>query len=336
MAAPVTITFLGGLGEIGRNCACVEVDGSMLLIDCGLMFPGPDMPGIDLVLPDFSYVIDNADRLSGIVLTHGHEDHVGGLAYLLREVRTPLYGSRFTLGLARNRIEEAGLLGRTEFKPVEDGQRVQIGPVDCEFIAITHSVPSGHAIAFRTPQGVILHSGDFKLDTTPVDGRRSDLARIGAIAHNEGVRLLLADSTNADEPGWSKSETEVGRVLYELFHEHQGRRLITACFSSHIHRVQQIADAAIEQGRVVATLGLSMKRNIRMARELGLLDIPASMLLDIEETEGLEPGRVCVISTGSQGEPLSALSLMSANENRWIKIGSDDTVILSSTPIPGN
>jgi ribonuclease J len=336
MAAPVTITFLGGLGEIGRNCACLEVDGSMLLIDCGLMFPGPDMPGIDLVLPDFSYVIDNADRLTGIVLTHGHEDHVGGLAYLLRELRAPLYGSRFTLGLARNRIEEAGLVGRTEFIAVEDGERRHVGPIECEFIAITHSVPSGHAIAFRTPQGVILHSGDFKLDSTPVDGRRSDLARLGAIAHNEGVRLLLADSTNADEPGWSASETEVGRVLYELFHEHQGRRLITACFSSHIHRVQQIADAAIEQGRVVATLGLSMKRNIRMARELGLLDIPASMLLDIEETEGLEPGRVCVISTGSQGEPLSALSLMAANENRWIKIGSDDTVILSSTPIPGN
>jgi ribonuclease J len=300
------------------------------------MLPGPDMPGIDLVLPDFSYVIDNADRLSGIVLTHGHEDHVGGLAYLLREVRAPLYGSRFTLGLARNRIEEAGLLGRTEFIPVGDGERVDVGPVECEFIAITHSVPSGNAIAFRTPQGVILHSGDFKLDSTPVDGRRSDLARIGAISHNEGIRLLLADSTNADEPGWSKSETEVGSVLYELFHEHQGRRLIAACFSSHIHRVQQIADAAIEQGRVVATLGLSMKRNIRMARDLGLLDIPASMLLDIEETEGLEPGRVCIISTGSQGEPLSALSLMAANENRWIKIGSEDTVILSSTPIPGN
>jgi ribonuclease J len=336
MSSPVRIVFLGGLGEIGRNCACVEVDGSMLLIDCGLMFPGPDMPGIDLVLPDFSYVVDNADRLAGIVLTHGHEDHVGALAYLLREVRAPLYGSRFTLGLARNRIEEAGLLGRTEFIAVEDGERRHIGPVECEFIATTHSVPAGHAIAFRTPQGVILHSGDFKLDTTPVDGRRADLARIGAISHNEGIRLLLADSTNADEPGWSASETEVGRVLYELFHEHQGRRLITACFSSHIHRVQQIADAAIEQGRIVATLGLSMKRNIRMARELGLLDIPASMLLDIEETEGLEPGRVCIISTGSQGEPLSALSLMAANENRWIKIGSDDTVILSSHPIPGN
>lgn len=336
MSAPVTITFLGGLGEIGRNCACIEVDDSMLLIDCGLMFPGPDMPGIDLVLPDFSYVIDNADRLAGIVLTHGHEDHVGGLAYLLREVKVPLYGSRFTLGLARNRVEEAGLLGRTDFIPVEDGERVRVGSIECEFIAITHSVPSGHAIAFRTPQGVILHSGDFKLDSTPVDGRRSDLARIGAIAHTEGIRLLLADSTNADEPGWASSETEVGRVLYEIFHEHAGRRLITACFSSHIHRVQQIADAAIEQGRVVATLGMSMKRNIRMARDLGLLHIPASKLLDIEETEGLDPGRVCIISTGSQGEPLSALSLMASNENRWIKIGAEDTVILSSTPIPGN
>ncbi len=336
MPAPVTITFLGGLGEIGRNCACIEVDGEMLLIDCGLMFPSQDMPGIDLVLPDFSYVIANADRLRGIVLTHGHEDHVGGLAFLLREVKAPLYGSRFTLGLARNRIEEAGLLGRTEFIAVEDGERRMIGPVEVEFIPVTHSVPSGHSIAFRTPQGVILHSGDFKIDTTPVDGRRSDLARIGAISHNEGIRLLLADSTNSDEPGWASSESEVGRVLYDLFHEHQGRRLITVCFASHIHRIQQIADAAIEQGRVVTTLGISMKRNVRMARDMGLLDIPASKLLDIEEIEGIEPGRVCIISTGSQGEPLSALSLMAANENRWIKIGPDDTVVMSSTPIPGN
>jgi ribonuclease J len=336
MPSPVTITFLGGLGEIGRNCACVELDGDLVLIDFGLMFPGPDMPGIDLVLPDFSYVLDNVDKVRGVLLTHGHEDHVGGLAYLLREVKAPLYGSAFTLGLARNRIEEAGLLGRTSFNVVPDGGRVTVGAFDCEFIPNTHSVPEGNAIALHTPQGVILHSGDFKIDPLPVDSRRADLARLGHLAHAHGVRLLLGDSTNADESGWSTSESEVGRVLYDLFHEHEGRRLVVACFASHIHRIQQIADAAIEHGRVVASLGLSMKRNIKMARDMGLLDIPASKLIDIEEVGNLDPGRVCVISTGSQGEPMSALSLMAANQNRWLKIGADDTVILSSTPIPGN
>jgi ribonuclease J len=336
MPQPVTITFLGGLGEIGRNCAVLECDGTMVVLDFGLMFPGIDMPGIDLVLPDFTYLREHADQVAGVVLTHGHEDHVGGLAYLLREISVPLYGSAFTLGLARNRIEEAGLLGRTQFHAVADGQTVQIGPFGCEFIPNTHSVPSGTAIAFHTPQGVILHSGDFKLDTTPVDGRLSDLARLGALASDPGVRLLLADSTNADEPGWAASESKVGGVLYDLFHEHADRRIVTVCFSSHIHRIQQIADAAIEQGRVVATLGLSMKKNARLARSMGLLDIPADKLVDVEDTDGMDPGRVCIISTGSQGEPYSALSLMATNQNRFIKIGPDDTVILSSHPIPGN
>lgn len=336
MSSPVTITFLGGLGEIGRNCCAIEVDGDMVLVDFGLMFPGPDMPGIDLVLPDFSYVTANADRLRAVVLTHGHEDHVGGLPFLLREVSVPLYGSRLTLGLARNRIEEAGLLGRTSFNAVADGETITIGSMKIEFVPITHSVPSGNAIVFHTPQGLVMHSGDFKIDNTPVDGRRSDLARIGHLSHTEGIRLLLADSTNADEAGWSKSESEVGRVLYDLFHEHQDRRLVVACFSSHIHRIQQIADAAIEQGRVVASLGLSMKRNIRMARDMGLLDIPASKLVDIEEIDRFDSEQICIICTGSQGEPMSALSLMAANQNRWLKLGGDDTVILSSTPIPGN
>ncbi|MEZ5266808.1 MAG: ribonuclease J [Acidimicrobiia bacterium] len=336
MSSPVTITFLGGLGEIGRNCCAIEVDGDLVLVDFGLMFPGPDMPGIDLVLPDFSYVVANKERLRAVLLTHGHEDHVGGLPFLLREVSVPLYGSRLTLGLARNRIEEAGLLGRTSFNVVEDGGTVTIGSMTVEFIPVTHSVPTGNAIAFHTPQGIVMHSGDFKIDNTPVDGRRSDLARIGHLSHTVGIRLLLADSTNADESGWSKSESEVGRVLYDLFHEHQDRRLVVACFSSHIHRIQQIADAAIEQGRMVASLGISMKRNIRMAREMGLLDIPASKLIDIEEIDRFDPEDICVICTGSQGEPMSALALMAANQNRWLKLGADDTVILSSTPIPGN
>jgi ribonuclease J len=336
VAEPVRITFLGGLGEIGRNCACIEVEGRIMLLDCGLMFPDADMLGIDLVLPDFTYLRENADRIDGCIATHGHEDHVGALSYLLRDLSFPVYGSPLTLGLARNRIEEAGLIDRVDLVPVADGERRRIGPFDVEFIPVTHSVPNGFATAFHTPQGTILHSGDFKLDLTPVDGRLTDLSRIGAIASGDGVRLLLSDSTNADSPGHSRSEREVGSVLYDLFHQHEGRRIITACFASHIHRIQQIADAAIAFGRTVATLGLSMKKNVRLAREMGLLRIPDHALRDIEDVADLEPGRVCVISTGSQGEPMSALALMAASDSRWLKVGPDDTVILSSHPIPGN
>ena len=333
---PVSVTFLGGLGEIGRNCACIEVEGKILLLDCGLMFPDLDMLGIDLVLPDFTYLRENADRIIGCIATHGHEDHTGGLSFLLRELEFPIYGTALTLGLARNRIEEAGLLGRTEFIPIADGERRMIGPFDVEFIPVTHSVPHGIATAFHTPQGVILHSGDFKLDLTPVDGRLTDLARIGAIASTEGIRLLLSDSTNAEELGHAASETSVGAVLYELFHLYEGRRIITTCFASHIHRVQQIADAAISFDRVIATMGMSMKKNVRMAREMGLLNIPESRLMDIADVGDLPPEKVCVISTGSQGEPMSALALMAANENRWLTLSGSDVVIMSSHPIPGN
>ena len=336
MPAPVSVTFLGGLGEIGRNCACIEVDGRIMLLDCGLMFPDIDMLGIDLVLPDFTYLRENAGRIDGCIATHGHEDHVGGLSFLLRELSFPIYGSALTLGLARHRIEEAGLIDRTELVPVRDGERRRIGPFDVEFIPVTHSVPHGFATAFHTPQGTILHSGDFKLDLTPVDGRLTDLARIGAIAKDPGIRLLLSDSTNADEAGHARSERSVGNVLYDLFHANEGRRIVIACFASHIHRVQQIADAAIAFDRTIATLGMSMKKNVRLAREMGLLHIPDNRLVDIEDIVDIDPAKVCVISTGSQGEPMSALALMASSDNRWIKVGPEDTVILSSHPIPGN
>jgi ribonuclease J len=336
VAAPVRITFLGGLGEIGRNCAAIEVDNRIMLLDCGLMFPDIDMLGVDLVLPDFTWLKQNAKRIEGAIITHGHEDHHGGLSFLLRELSFPLYGSALTLGLARGRIEEAGLVDRTSFNVVQDNERRTIGPFDVEFIPVTHSVPHGFATAFHTPQGTIMHTGDFKLDLTPVDGRLTDLGVMGAIAQNEGIRLLLSDSTNADAHGHSRSETSVGRVLYNLFHAHEGRRIVTACFASHIHRVQQIADAAISFDRVVVTLGMSMKKNVRMAREMGLLSIPDARLRDITEVDDLDPAKVCIISTGSQGEPMSALSLMAANDSRWLKLGPDDTVILSSHPIPGN
>jgi ribonuclease J len=336
MAEPVRITFLGGLGEIGRNCMVVEQDDRLLLIDCGLMFPDADMHGIDLVLPDFTYLRDNVDRIEGCVATHGHEDHVGGLSFLLRDASFPIFGSPLTLGIAANRIDEAGLLGHTDLIAVADGERRRIGPFDVEFIPVTHSVPHAFATAIHTPQGVVLHSGDWKLDLTPVDGRRTDLARIGAIASSEGIRLLMGDSTNAEEAGYAPSERSVGAVLHALFAQHRDRRIITASFASHIHRIQQIMEAAVANGRKVATLGMSMKKNVRLARDLGILQVPDASLVDIEEMADLPPEKVCVISTGSQGEPMSALSLLAQGENRFLKVGEHDTVILSSHAIPGN
>ena len=336
MPAPVRIVFLGGLGEIGRNCMVLEQDEKLLLIDCGLMFPDADMHGIDLVLPDFTWLRENGDRIVGCVATHGHEDHVGGIQFLLRDLSFPVYGSAVALGLARNRIEEAGLLGKTNLIPVVDGQRLAIGPFDVEFLPVTHSVPHAHAVIVHTPQGVIVHSGDFKIDLTPVDGRRTDLARLGELASTVGIRLLMCDSTNAEESGHSPSETSIGGTLRALFQEHRERRIITASFASHIHRVQQVIEIAIDAGRKIALMGRSMQNNVRMAIELGLIEAPASSFIAVEQITDFAPGEVCVISTGSQGEPMSALSLLARGESKWIKVGADDTVILSSHAIPGN
>ncbi len=335
-ASAVRVVFLGGLGEIGRNCACIEVDGRILVLDVGIMFPDPDMPGVDLVLPDFTYLRENAHRVDGVILTHGHEDHTGGLAYLLRDFPVPVYGSELTLALARNRVDEAGMADRAEFIPVVDGERRRIGPCDVEFIPVTHSVPHAFATAFHTPQGIILHSGDFKIDLHPVDGRRTDLARMGALANDPGIRLLLADSTNAEEPGFTASESTVGETLRKVFLARPDRRFVVTCFASHIHRVQQVADAAVAGGRSVATLGRSMQKNVALGRRLGLLHIPDHALVDVEDIDDLDPGQVCVISTGSQGEPMSALSRLAAGENRFFRLREDDVVVISAHPIPGN
>jgi ribonuclease J len=334
--SPVRIVFLGGLGEIGRNCACIEVDGRILVLDVGIMFPDPDMPGVDLVLPDLTYLRENADRVDGVILTHGHEDHTGGLAYLLRDFPVAVYGSELTLALARNRVDEAGMNERAQFVPVRDGERRRIGPCDVEFIPVTHSVPHAFATAFHTPQGIILHSGDFKIDLHPVDGRRTDLARMGALASDPGIRLLLIDSTNAEEPGFTPSESTVGETLRKVFLARPDRRFIVTCFASHIHRVQQVADAAIAGGRKVATLGRSMQKNVALARKLDLLHIPDGSLIDVEDVDRLEDGQVCVISTGSQGEPMSALSKLATGENRFFKLREHDVVVISAHPIPGN
>ena len=270
------------------------------------------------------------------MLTHGHEDHTGGLAYLLRDLKAPIYGSELSLGLARNRIDEAGLADRATLVTVADGERRRIGPCDVEFIPVTHSVPHAFAVAFHTPQGVLLHSGDFKLDLTPVDGRRTDLARIGALAEEHGIRLLLSDSTNAEEPGFTASESSVGSVLRRVIAGCAGRRVIVACFASHVHRVQQVIDAAQAAGRRVATLGRSMAKNVELATRLGILTVPDGMLIDIEDIDQLPPGEICVISTGSQGEPMSALSLMATGDNKWLRVDDGDVVIISAHPIPGN
>jgi ribonuclease J len=332
----VKITFLGGLGEIGRNCAAIEIDRKILLLDCGLMFPDHDMLGVDVVLPDFGWLIERASDIVGCVLTHGHEDHIGGLPYLLREVEFPIFAAPLTARLARPRIEEAKLLGRTSFHEVGDFEVITVGPFEVEFIPMTHSVPYGMGIALHTPQGVIFHTGDFKIDLTPVDGRRSGLARIGELASTKGVRLLLSDSTNADGAGYTTSEVAVGKVLFDLMRQQPGKRIVTACFASHLHRVQQIADAAAELGRYVVPLGRSMVRNIDLGREMGVLSIPDDRLVGIEDIGELDPGEICVVSTGSQGEPMSALALMGTGESRWLDLGEDDVVILSSHPIPGN
>jgi ribonuclease J len=335
--APVKVTFLGGLGEIGRNCMCLEVEDRILVIDCGIMFPDVDMPGVDLVLPDFTYLRENADRVEGVFLTHAHEDHAGGLSWLLRDVPVPIYGSPLSLGLARNRIEEAGLLGSTTLIPVHDGERREIGPFDCEFIPVTHSVPHAFATAYHTPVGTILHSGDFKLDPTPVDGRKTDLSLMGAIAKRVGgVKLLLSDSTNACRPGFTPSESTVGDTLRTVFRDYPNQRLIVASFASHLHRVRQVAEAAVNAGRKVVFLGRSMVNNVALGREMGMLDIPVSAVIDIEEVPRYAPGEVCIICTGSQGEPMSALSLMAAHEHKHVKISSDDCVVISAHAIPGN
>jgi ribonuclease J len=335
-ASAVRVVFLGGLGEIGRNCACIEVDGRIIVLDCGIMFPDADMPGVDLVLPEFTYLRERADKVDGIVLTHGHEDHTGGLAYLLRDLQAPIYGSELTVGLARHRVEEAGMGHRTDFISVKDGERRRIGPCDVEFVPVTHSVPEAFAIAFHTPQGVILHSGDFKIDLQPVDGRRTDLSRMGELARTEGIRLLLSDSTNAEEPGFTESESAVGVTLRRVFASHPGKRIVVACFASHMHRVQQIIDAAVANGRKVATLGRSMGKNVELGIRLGIITMPKGAQIDIEDVDTVPAGEMCVISTGSQGEPMSALSLMATGDNKWLQVGEGDVVVISAHPIPGN
>ena len=334
MTEPVTLTFLGGLGRIGRNCAALETDGRVVLLDCGQMFP-EELPGVDAILPDFSWIFERSDKIEGCIITHAHEDHIGGLPHLLKEINIPIYGSKFTLGMLQAKLDYVGIRG-IETIELKDYDRRQIGPFECEFLPVTHSTPSGLMTVFDTPQGKIVHSSDFKLDPTPVDGRVTDLIRLREISENQGIRLLLADSTNAGSSGKTASESEIGPVLEEIFTNHQNRRITVAAFSSHIHRIQQIADIAKKTNRNLVVLGPSMQRNVTLARELGLLKISDHMIASPEDIKSLEPEETCIVCTGSQGEPRAALALLARNEHRHFDIGEDDTVIFSSHPIPGN
>jgi ribonuclease J len=328
----VRIGFLGGLGEIGRNCAAVEIDGKIALLDCGIMFPEEDMLGVDLVLPDFSSILDRAEDVVCVVLTHGHEDHVGSLGYFLRECNVPVYGGELCVALARHRVEEIGI--EPDLRSVATNEWVEEGPFRFTFVRVAHSVPQATGVVFDTPEGIIVHSGDYKLDPTPIDGEPTDLSTFAGFGRR-GVRLLLADSTNAERSGFVASEASVGKEIRDIVDRAAGR-VILACFASHLHRVQQAIDAVAGADRKFAFLGRSMLRNTEIAQELGVLDLPESGLVEIAELADLDPADTAVICTGSQGEPFAALSLMASHQHRSITLEAGDTVIISATPIPGN
>ncbi|MGK5678650.1 ribonuclease J [Actinoplanes sp. URMC 104] len=324
---------MGGLGAIGRNMTVLEFDGKLLVIDCGVLFPDVEQPGVDLILPDFTPILDRLDDIQAIVLTHGHEDHIGAVPYLLaHKADIPLVGSEFTLALVEAKLAERRLDPYT--LTVREGQTERLGPFDCEFFAVNHSIPDALAVAVRTPAGLILHTGDFKMDQVPLDGRITDLAgfaRLGA----EGVDLLLSDSTNAEVPGFVAPERDIGPVLSSIFGKAKGR-IIVASFASHVHRVQQVLDAAWEYERKVALIGRSMVRNMGIARDLGLLNIPDGLLVSLDEATSLPGDEVVFMSTGSQGEPMSALGRMATGDHRHITIETGDTVVLASSLVPGN
>src|SRR3990172_9480094 len=331
------VVFLGGVGEVGRNMACVELGGRMLIVDVGLSFPHAEMPGVDLVLPDFEYVRERFDDLEAVVLTHGHQDHIGALPYLLREFEggtLPVYGTAFTLALLEGQLEEHGVRDRAEFRQVTPGEDASAGPFSMRFLRVTHSIPDGMAVVIDTPFGSILHTGDFKIDQTPLGGRPTDL-HAPAEEAGRGVHLLLSDSANAEEAGYTASERSVGPVLQDII-ARAPQLVVVACFSSHIHRIQQVVNAARANERVVAFLGRSMHQSVDAARRLGHLMVPDLDVVPIEAVDSLDPARVVVICTGSQGEPLSALSLMAAREHKWVKLREGDSVVLSSSLIPGN
>ncbi|MBQ7834369.1 MAG: RNase J family beta-CASP ribonuclease [Ruminiclostridium sp.] len=334
-AAPLKIIPLGGLNEIGKNMYLYETGNDMFIIDCGLAFPDDDMLGVDLVIPDFTYVEKNKDKLRGIVLTHGHEDHIGGLAYLLKKVNAPVYGTRLTLALVEHKLREHGILSQCSLNVVQPRQTVKMGCMAVEFIRVNHSIPDACAFAVHTPAGVVIHTGDFKVDYTPIEGGIIDLARFGELG-NKGVLALLSESTNAERPGYTMSERRVGNTFRNFFSNAEGKRIIVATFSSNIHRIQQIIDCAAIYGRKVAVSGRSMINVLQTAIELNYIKVPKNMLVDMDKIGKIPPEELVIITTGSQGEPMSALSRMATNDHRQVTITPQDLIIISATPIPGN
>ena len=332
---PVRIIPLGGLNEIGKNMTVFECSNDMFILDCGLAFPDADMPGVDIVIPDFTYVERNAEKIRGIVITHGHEDHIGGLAYLLKKVNVPVYGTRLTIGLIEAKLKEQGLYGKVNLNVIAPKKTVKMGCMAVEFIKVNHSIPDSVGMAIHTPAGVIVHTGDFKVDYSPIDGEIIDLARFGELG-SKGVLALMADSTNAERMGYTHSERTVGESFDRLFKKGEGKRIIIATFSSNIHRVQQIINCAERYGRKVAVFGRSMVNVINTAIELGYLSVPDGIIIDIEMMNRYENERIVLITTGSQGEPMSALTRMAMNDHKKVNITPMDFIIISATPIPGN
>ncbi len=328
------VVFLGGIGEIGKNITALEYGDDIMVIDCGLAFPGEDMPGVDLVIPDFTYLKENASRVRGIVITHGHEDHIGSLPYLLKELKVPVYGSKLTLTLLDNKLREHKITNIKQMV-VNPRNEVRLGCFTVEFIKVNHSIAGAFALSITTPVGIVFHTGDFKIDYTPIDGERIDLPRIAEIGE-KGVTLLLGESTNIERPGYTLSERCIGEKLEEIFIEHATRRIFVATFSSNIYRIQQIIDLAIKYNRRVAVVGRSMINNIDAGMKIGEFKFDKNVFIDVEKVGSLEDKNVLVLSTGSQGESRSALSRLANGEFSKIEIGDNDTVIFSSTPIPGN
>jgi len=333
---PVRIAFLGGINEVGKNMTLYEYKGDMFLVDCGLAFPDQDMLGVDIVLPDFTFIERNIESIRGLIVTHGHEDHIGwGIAYLLKLVSLPIYGTELTLGLIKGKLREHGLLNEADLRVVKPGSIIELGSFTAELIHVNHSIPDAVSLAIRCEVGVIIHTGDFKIDSTPIDGGMIDLAAFARISA-EGVLCMLSDSTNAERPGYTVTESRVGDAFDSIFRKVEGKRLIVATFASNIHRVQQIMDVAHSLSKKVALSGRSLENVVSIGAELGYLKIPEGLMIELSEVNDYPQSELVIITTGSQGEPLSALSRMSMSEHRNIEVGPGDCVVISATPIPGN
>ena len=332
---PIRIIPLGGLGEIGKNITIYEYDGDMFIVDCGMAFPDEETPGIDIVIPDFTYVLKNKDKIKGLVVTHGHEDHIGAIPYLLKQINIPIYATKLTIGLIEGKLKEHKLMSSANLNVVKAGDTVKLGKFDIEFIHVNHSIPDAAGFAIKTPTGTIIHTGDFKIDTTPIDDKVIDLGRFAELG-KKGVLALLADSTNAERPGYTPSERVVGESFSTLFKKAENHRIIVATFSSNVHRIQQIIDEAFKCGRKVAISGRSMLNVVSIGCELGYLNIPEGILVDIDMINKYLPEQIVVVTTGSQGEPLSALHRMAFGEHRHVNITPGDMIIISANPIPGN